>query len=374
MLRLDDDALIAVRDALAARLAEGLVTDGGEIQALPAWLPPPPPSLAGEAIVVDTGGTNMRAALVALAPGAPARVLAGPVGGEVPRDPARAVDAAGFFRLQAELVAQLAPPPGLPLGYCFSYPSACAPDGDAVLLKWTKGIRIAGVEGARVGSGLRAAVAALGLRPGPVRVLNDTVAALLAGARRHGPGTETIGLIVGTGTNMAAFLTRPGLPRMALNLESGNFDPPGLSRWDAALDAASDHPGRQRFEKAVSGYYLPHLFRQIFPDSGAIDPARGSGPLAELRRGRGPEADAAGLLLERSADLVGAAIAGVCLRLPPNRPVAVTAEGSLFWKTPGFRERATATARRLLDPPRALDIDEVEHANLAGSACAALLA
>ena len=41
ILRLDDDALIAVRDALAARLAEGLVTDGGEIQALPAWLPPP---------------------------------------------------------------------------------------------------------------------------------------------------------------------------------------------------------------------------------------------------------------------------------------------------------------------------------------------
>ncbi len=371
-LRLDERALAAVRDALSDRLGRGLAAEGQEIKALPAWLPQPAPDANGRAVVVDTGGTNMRAALVELRQGQPPRISQ-QSSGEVPRDPERRVGAEDFFRLQAELVASLEPPPELPVGYCFSYPTASAPDGDAVLLHWTKGIQIQGVVGSRVGDGLRGAMTDLGLRPGRVRVLNDTVAALMAGAWSHSGEAESVGLIVGTGTNMAAFLRRDGSPRMAVNLESGNFHPPGLSDWDDELDRVTDNPGLQRFEKAVSGYYLPYLFRRVFPNYSALSPADGAGPLGELRRRSGPKATAAALLLDRSADLVGAAVAGLCDHLPSERPVRVVAEGSLFWRSPGYRDRATRTAQRLIRGIRPLDFVAVEHANLVGSACAALL-
>jgi len=372
-LQLDGSALAAVRDALAERIKVGLSSEGQEIKALPAYLTQPDPGVSGRAIVVDTGGTNMRAALVELRPGA-TPIVSDAASGEVPRDPGRPIGAEEFFHLQAELVRELNPPPDLPVGYCFSYPTTNERDGDATLLRWTKGIQIEGVEGSRVGSALSRALESLDVHPGPLRVLNDTVAALMAGAWLAQGESESIGLIVGTGNNMAAFLQREGSERMAVNLESGNFFPPGLSLWDDELDALSDNPGQQRIEKAVSGLYLPHLFRRIFPDSSLVDPALGSQALGELRqRGEhGPETEVAGLLLDRSADLVGAAIAGVCQHLPESRPVCVIAEGSLFWKTPGYRERVTTTAKNLLGPSRGLSIEGVEHANLIGSACAAL--
>lgn len=385
---LDDQALGEVRARLGERIAEGLAAEEREIRALPAWFSPPDPGLSGTAVVVDTGGTNMRAALVELCPGAGARVLAGPFSDVVPRDAERPVDGDEFFRAQAALVGRLGAPPQVPVGYCFSYPSSHEPDGDATLISWTKGIRIAGVEGTRVGRGLSAAMTNLGLRPGPVRVLNDTVAALAAGAYLHGASAfpETVGLIVGTGSNMAAFLPREAVTklgpeadaarriRIAVNLESGNFHPPHLTAWDDALDAASNNPGRQRFEKAVSGFYLPHLFRTVLTDCAAVDPERGSRALVELRDGAdgGDPALLAGALLDRSADLVAAALAGLCDVLPGGRAVTTVAEGSLIWKTPGFAERVGAVASRLLGEGRPLRIVAVPDANLVGSACAAL--
>lgn len=63
--------------------------------------------------------------------------------------------------------------------------------------------KLAGVVGERVGQALRAAYA----DPGRVKVLNDTVAALLGGAIFAGAEyRQHIGLIVGTGNNMATFL------------------------------------------------------------------------------------------------------------------------------------------------------------------------
>ncbi len=371
-LQLDHSQLTAVRDALAERVRAGLAAPDGEIRALPAWLPEPGPELRGQAVVVDTGGTNMRAALVELEPGKPPRVSE-PVGDEVPRDPERRVGAEEFFRQQAELVRRLDAPPGLPVGYCFSYPTSNQPDGDATLLHWTKGIQIQGVEGEPVGAGLRQGMEQLGLAPGPVWVLNDTVASLMAGAWQARGQAECIGLIVGTGTNMAAFLQREGLARMAINLESGNFHPPGLSVWDDELDGVTDNPGQQRFEKAVSGYYLPYLFRRLYPNFTGVDPAAGSAQLGQLRRRSGPKGRAATLLLDRSADLVGAAIAGLSQLFPAGRPIRVVAEGGLYWKTAGYSARVLATAQRLLGAPHAFQIESVDHANLVGSACAALL-
>ncbi len=384
---LDDRALLDVRDEFATRVREGLARENQEILGLPAWLAPPDGGTLGRAVVVDTGGTNMRAALVELLPGTRSRILKGPVEATVPREPR--IDRDEFFRVQATLVAELSPPPDVPVGYCFSYPTTLEPDGDAILLRWTKGIQIEGVEGTHVGNALREAMLNLGLAPGPVRVLNDTVAALAAGAWHHqcDDYPETIGLIVGTGTNMASFLPRVSISklgasnaeaastdRMAVNLESGNFHPPHLTPWDDELDARSDTPGRQRFEKAVSGFYLPYLHKTVLPTSTAVVPEQGSRILGELRSRNLPGDDArlARALLDRSADLVAAAIVGLCDPLPLGAAVAVVAEGSLFWKSEGYEERTRSTLSRLFRGERSARVVGIEDANFTGSACAAL--
>ncbi|RMH01810.1 MAG: hypothetical protein D6702_10410 [Planctomycetota bacterium] len=122
----------------------------------------------------------------------------------------------------------------------------------------------------------------------------------------------------------------------------------------------------------MSGYWLPRLFRRILPEEERVEPAAGAARLAALRAAGGLAGEVAGLLLDRSADLVAAALAGLAGRLPTGRPLRVLAEGSLYWKTPGYGRRVAATLDALLENRRSREILGLEHANLAGSACAAL--
>ncbi|AUX24958.1 hexokinase type III [Sorangium cellulosum] len=370
-----------IRRTLAARIVFGLSTPGTEIAALPAYLAPPPAGMTGRAVVVDAGGTNLRAAIVELMPGGASRIVAGPESARFPGGPEIAGDA--FFEVQAEVVERLGAVHGLPVGYCFSYPSETLPSLDARLLRWTKGIQIPGVEGTCVGERLGRALAARRLRPGPVRVLNDTVASLLGGAFAHGGAQPAafIGLIVGTGTNMATFLPASRIPKlktghfvapMAINLENGNYNPPHLRPADAELDAASENPGAQRFEKAVSGAYLPRLFARLCPDHA---PLASAADLVALRE-QGPDAarKVAGELLQRSADLVAAALAAVVDVLEGPAGVGVLAEGSLFWGDPRYAPRVHDTLRALVGARVEPRISRLDHVNLIGSACAALFA
>lgn len=380
-MKLSLSELQEIRSALASRIVVGLSTTGAEIAALPAYLAPPPEGMSGRAVVVDAGGTNLRAALVELAPGGASRLLAGPEATKLPGGPE--VTAGAFFDAHAALVERLGPVHGLPVGYCFSYPSETLPSLDARLLRWTKGIQVAGVEGTSVGDGLGRALAARGLRPGPVHVLNDTVATLIGGAFAHGGAQRAsfIGLIVGTGTNMATFLPASRIPKlgtghfvapMAVNLENGNFNPPHLQPFDAEVDAASENPGAQRFEKAVSGAYLPRLFARLCPEHPALSSAA---DLVKLRdEGSGETQRIARELLQRSADLVASALAAVSDVLGSPAEIGVLAEGSLFWGDPSYAPRTQATLHTLLGEHTQVRIHRLDHVNLIGSACAALFA
>ena len=260
-------------DCLRDRIQDGLAQDGQEIKCLPTYLSVPKGDHHGQALVIDTGGTNMRAALVSLEPGN-GQINSGPNAAKV-RGGREGEPVAGsdFFKEQAELTEALELPDAtLPLGYCFSYPARCQPDGDAVLLSWTKGINISGVVGHPVGQPLIDALAEQGVKIEGLSVLNDTVASLLGGAHLYADpkyGQNYIGLILGTGTNMAGVFTPQQLKKvscnesMVVNLESGNFRPPHLTEYDDKVDQESINPGYQRFEKAISGRYLPYLFEQV---------------------------------------------------------------------------------------------------------------
>lgn len=371
-LRLDHGRLTEVRDTLRSKIDAGLRADGEEVRALCAWLKPPAPGLEGKALVVDAGGTNVRAAVVEVGEGRTG-VIAGPHGARLEvRDTART--AAEFFHQQTALAAALEVPAGLPLGYCFSYPSTSLPDGDAELITWTKGIDIPELVGTRVGAALKATLAERGIETSKLVVLNDTVAALLAGTPHASDPRRTIGLIVGTGTNMAAFFSGEGRKlegddALAVNLESGNITPPFLTALDDAIDAASNNPRQQRFEKAVSGHFLPQLFRAACPEL-KINPAAGAEVLAQHAATDTHQGAIARALLDRSADLVGAGLAAVTDLLDGEGPVTVLAEGGLFWNAHGYPERVTAAFDQLNSS--GLRIKHVEHANLIGSAVAAL--
>jgi hexokinase len=380
---LTQEQLGAVREALAAKIRAGLDRPGTELAALPSYYAAPDRALQGTALVLDTGGTNMRAAVVELSPGGQSKIVRGPMKKRLTVRETN-MTASEFFAAQAALAVELGAPRGLPVGYCFSYPAENTPDKDSRLLKWTKNVQVLDVEGTLVGSQLFTALADAGLAPKAVRVLNDTVASLLGGALSH---TELdpercIGLIVGTGTNMAAFfgaeqaakLPRSFPGKMAINLESGNFSPPHLSEYDDALDRESENPGQQRFEKAVSGYYLPFLFDRLLPDQTGFDPRLGTATLVDFRDSgleKTPQ-EVAGAVLARSADLVAAALAAVVDLYGEGSKIGVLAEGSLIWGDPKYAPRVADTLAQLLGSVDRVSILKTEDANLIGSAAVAL--
>jgi hexokinase len=362
------------------KIAEGLKADRQQIGCLPTYLGLPSGQQSGRALVVDTGGTNMRAALINLKP-ADGEILSGPVAKRVPdgRDGVP-LEADQFFDAQAKLAEDLVGLEGeAPLGYCFSYPVESTPDGDAVLIRWTKGLRINNVVGHRVGHALIDSLHKQNLRITRLSVLNDTVASLLGGVHLYGAprfGRNYIGLILGTGTNMAAVFTPDQLTKinieapMVVNLESGNFSPPHLTRYDDELDAESVNVGAQRFEKAVSGHYLPQIFHKLHPD---IDLKGNSASLVALRdSGKGEASKTAGQLLTRSARMVAAGLAAVAGFYPEDKDTAVLGEGGLFWGDKKYAPMVRETLSKLL-PGRNIElIAQRENVNLLGAACAAI--
>ena len=382
-LELSLSQLEEITGLLARRIEEGLCADGLEIGCLPTYLDLPSGKQSGRALVVDTGGTNTRAALVRLWEH-DGELEGGPNSRKVP-DGREGVPLSSevFFDAQAEMAAGFKHDGELALGYCFSYPAAATSDGDAILLRWTKGLRVDGVLGEKVGQPLKAALERQGFSIMGLHVLNDTVASLLGGVHLYSEprfGLNYIGLILGTGTNMAGVFPASrllkidarthGAHSMVVNLESGNFHPPHLTDEDARVDEKSNNPGFQRFEKAVSGHYLPFLFDEFHP--GVINPEDGSGKLVELRdSGEGEAAETAGKVLHRAARLAAAGLVGLA-SLYPKGDTAVLAEGSLLWGDPRFADTVRATLKEL-DPERSYEmVQQREGVNLLGAACAAL--
>jgi hexokinase len=397
-LRLSKAQLEAIRDRMAASIRDGLAKPDQEIRALPAYLRRPAAGLSGRAVVLDVGGTHMRAAEVELRHGA-AR-LAGAVRENdlMLQATKRAFSSDEFFAAQAALVADVAKERDVTVGYCFSYPATITPMREAVLIEWTKGILIRDIEGKPVGSLLRDALRAKGKEARAIPVLNDTVASLLAGAALAPEFDRPIGVIVGTGTNMAGFFPVEALPKlgaeerrgwhngelMAVNLESGDFTPREiLSPWDDALDASlwPEQRNRQRFEKAVSGAYLPRLLREVVGAEASAkagfdpdDPKVDAGTVAALRD-HATFGAAATLLIDRSADLIATGLAALIAAYGSPARTGILVEGSLFHKTPGYAARVTSRLKELSPRTETVLIPNNEHgvpANMLGAASAAL--
>ena len=230
-----------------------------------------------------------------------------------------------------------------------------------------------------------------------IKVVNDTITSLFAGLLN--PGFDAyIGLIVGTGTNMAAFFPSEYIPKIRnmkdwsgetpVNLESANFLSSGSTAFDDEVDVKSDNKGYQRFEKAISGMYLGRVFMAAFPNEkfkeelSAVDLSRMINNPDQYKK---EFVEVAWQIYERSAKLVAASIAGLVKNLktanPATKKVQVLAEGSLFWskirtKKSSYAEMVDQQVNILMKDLGMADVNvkiaQMENANLIGAAMAVL--
>ena len=398
---LNIEQLMQIATALQLRIKDGLKKENQEVLCIPTYINPRKDVKNEKVLVLDLGGTNCRVAVVEFKDG---KASIHPDGGwkkelaPIMKRPGCTQEE--LFGEIADMLRSLDLEGVESIGYCFSYPAGSTLDGDATLLRWTKGVNIPEMVGSSIGQSLMEYLnKALGgkVKFKDIKVINDTVASLFAGLTDTAAQAH-IGLIVGTGTNMAAFFPSSSIPKLdkgykqkgliPVNLESGNFYPPFLSPVDDKIDRYSDTRGAQRFEKAISGMYLGRILEYVFSTDEFeedFDAAKLTQIMSYPDRYKEAYVEWAYRIYERSAKLVAASLAGLVLELvaadPKIKNIRLTAEGSLFWSSDkkGKYSYKDLMMVQLTDLLYALGLRDVEvhvdmqdNANLIGSAIAGL--
>ncbi len=258
-----------------AEIRRGLAGEQSSIAMHPSFVGRPSGSEQGRFIVLDLGGTNVRATVLDMRRGGSVKVLKS--------DGIRLLLTVGcsddLFRPVARFVGEMLDDgTDYTLGFIFAFPMEQTGVRSGCLTKWTKEFAFSGVEGKDVVRLLEDAIrresdALSALRRLNIGALaNDTVGVLAAGARLD--SRCAMGLIVATGMNLAvavpAGMISKDIPgsaaagEMLFNMECGNFAGVGSvqTRYDRQLDAESDTEG-QLLEKMISGRYLGEIVRLI---------------------------------------------------------------------------------------------------------------
>lgn len=210
-------------------------------------------------IVIDAGGTNFRSCLVNFDSNGNAQIS------ELQKTKMpgteKELNKKDFFEQFAKNLEHLKNKAER-IGFCFSYPMEIQEDGDGVLLGFSKEVKAPEVIGSKIGQCLKEVLIEHGWTSiKKITLLNDTVAALLAGAACSKQGenySSYIGFILGTGLN-AAYVQpeiKDILTQQIIVCESGKFLNVVRSDFDLAFDKIATNPGSFYLEKLCSGAYL----------------------------------------------------------------------------------------------------------------------
>ncbi|KAF6081402.1 hexokinase 3 [Phyllostomus discolor] len=401
LFRLNHEQLAQVQAQMREAMAQGLRGEASSLRMLPTYVRATPDgSERGDFLALDLGGTNFRVLLVRVAASGvqitseiysiPEHVAQGP--GEQLFD--LIVDCILNFQQKQGLSGQ-----SLPLGFTFSFPCRQVGLDQGILLNWTKGFSASDCEGQDVVGLLRQAIVRKqAVKLNVVAIVNDTVGTMMS-CGYEDPRCE-VGLIVGTGTNacymeelqnVAGVAGDVGL--MCINMEWGAFGDDGslgtlTTCFDELVDQASINPGKQRFEKMISGMYLGEIVRHIllhltslgvlfrgqktqrlqtrdiFKTKFLSEIESDSLALRQVRAiledlGLPLTSDDALMVLEvcqavsqRAAQLCGAGVAAVVEKIRENRgldklTVSVGVDGTLYKLHPHFSGLVAATVREL---------------------------
>ena len=362
------------------------------------------------AIVIDAGGTNYRAALAAFSPEG-----CHITGLKVSRMPGteKPVTWDEFIAFVADSIMPFTDYSDV-IGFCFSYNADITTDMDGIVHRIDKEVVITGCEEQRIGRSLLAELEKRGVTGKKVVILNDTVAALLGGAVKldQEKYSDFIGMICGTGLNTCASVSVNQISKiegsysgsMLINLESGTYSGIPAGDVDATVDEHSHNPGEKLMEKMCSGAYIGEVCHTAFRfaaaegyipvevltrmdaiphfDGAVVDSlACGHDPfnLFDTDDERRFAKEVALALFERSARCAASNILAI-LRLnntgrTAEKPACVCAEGSLVARSKyflPFLQKALEEAKTG-DDPRFAEIALGHETTLPGSAVAALL-
>lgn len=410
LFHVSGDKLREITDHFVTELDKGLSKAGGNIPMIPGWvLDFPSGQETGDYLAIDLGGTNLRVVLVKLLGNSEFDTTQSKYALPKTMREASADELWGFIAKCLQKFVHEFFPDGvehpLPLGFTFSYPASQDNITEGVLQRWTKGFNIPGVEGHDVVPMLQSAIEKLQVPVKVVALINDTTGTLVASMYAD-PETK-MGLIFGTGVNGAYFDVCGDIPKlegrlcddvndstpMAINCEYGSFDNehavlPRL-KYDIRIDEESPRPGQQSFEKMISGYYLGEVLRLVlldladekklilqgqdlsklheayimdtsFPSKIEEDPFENLSDVEELFQSKlnidttEPERKIirrlAELIGERSSRLAVCGIAAICKKRGYTT-AHCAADGSVYEKYPGFKERAAQALRDIFEWP-----------------------
>lgn len=419
----------SVINSMMYDMEEGLIRDpsdppgaGPSLDMIPTWAAPPEASPKNKSvIVIDAGGTNFRSCLVSFdAAGVP--TISDMQKTAMPATD-REYGKKEFFETIASFLDHLKNK-ATRIGFCFSYAMTITPEGDGKVIQFSKEIKAKEVIGSLVGQSLADALVARGWnRPEKVILLNDTTAALLAGAASATNGKaydSYVGFILGTGMN-AAYIESGKIAKMPSGTkapaaqivvcESGKCNKVARSTFDEDLDRTTNSPGLYGYEKMCSGAYLGPLSKLALVKaaeeglfSAAVTPAFSKLDSLELKDmdqffygpyrtdtklgamlAKGTENDRETVFrvldsfVERSARLAAANLAVAVIKsgkgTNPVRPVSLLCEGTTFIRTHNLRERVTGYLNKVLTEERGLwyEIVTMDNAVTLGSAIAGLI-
>lgn len=404
-------------DSILADMNRGLLRlDADEDMILTGLLPPEESVADKKVIVIDAGGTNFRSCLVTFDKnGAPSISEL-----EKTRMPGveRELNKLEFFSQLAVNLDHLKNKADA-IGFCFSYPMQSTDDGDGILLGFSKEVKAPEVVGSKVGQCLKDALVASGWHEiRRVTMLNDTVAALLAGAAAPSDGrrySSYIGFILGTGMNAAYIQDKTAaltdFTKQIVVCESGKTRSVVRSDFDKAFDKKSAKPGTFYIEKQCSGAYLGPVTlemlhtaaeEKIFSEKlcaallkldaltlieldAFLHAPYGNGALSKMAAEYGTEADYDTLfelldaVVERTARSAAAVLCAAAIQsgqgTRATRPVCILCNGTTFYKTHMVRSRTLGFLDEFLTKRRGLYWQAIERENdiTLGTAIAGLI-
>ncbi|XP_077325550.1 hexokinase-2 [Lithobates pipiens] len=407
-MRLSDETLLEISNRFYKEMEKGLGVETNPtacVKMLPTFVRSTPDGTEnGDFLALDLGGTNFRVLRVKVSDNGTKNVEMENQIYAIPEDLMRGSGSQLFDHI-AECLANFMEKLNikdkkLPLGFTFSFPCYQTKLDESILVNWTKGFKACGVEGKDVVTLIRKAIKKRGdFDIDIVAVVNDTVGTMMTcGFDDH---NCEIGLIIGTGTNacymedMRHFdLVEGDEGRMCVNMEWGAFGDDGTlddvrTEFDREIDMGSLNPGKQMFEKMISGMYMGELVRLILVKMAKEDLLFGGRITADLlttghfetRYVSEIEKDKEGIktahailsklglepshedcvathricqiVSTRSANLCAATLSAVLRRIRENKGVerlksTVGVDGSVYKNHPHFARLLQKTVRRLV--------------------------
>ncbi|XP_036779902.1 hexokinase HKDC1 isoform X3 [Manis pentadactyla] len=408
-MRLSDETLLDIMARFQAEMQKGLGKDTNptaSVKMLPTFVRAiPDGSENGEFLSLDLGGSKFRVLKVQVSEEGKRNVQMESHFYPTPNEIIRG-NGSELFEYVADCLADFMKTKELmhkklPLGFTFSFPCRQTKLEEGVLLSWTKKFKARGVQDTDVVKCLTKAMKKhqQDIDVDILALVNDTVGTMMTCAYDD-PCCE-VGVIIGTGTNACYMedmsnidLVEGDEGRMSINTEWGAFGDDGAledirTEFDRELDLGSLNPGRQLFEKMISGLYLGELVRLILlkmAKTGLLFGGKKSSALhtkgkIETRHVAAMEKYKEGLAntreiltdlgLEpseadciavqhvctivsfRSANLCAAALAAILTRLRENKKLVrlrttVGMDGTLYKTHPQYPKRLHKVVRRLV--------------------------